>query len=132
MVVAHEVLAHAEAVAVHEADADQEGRGAGAAGEAGRLGVEEDGAAQVESLELRLARSARATVSGVERVAARLSGTSPWQVSRWHVGLDQEELAALVLDAQPCDQLFERARRAAPRRRARCAATATSRSQPLP
>ena len=56
VVVAHEVLAHDEAVALHPADADQEGRGPGAAGEARRLGVEEDRAAQVEALELRLRR----------------------------------------------------------------------------
>ena len=51
VVVPHEVLPHAEALAVHPADADQEGRGARPPGEARRLGVEEDGAPQVEALE---------------------------------------------------------------------------------
>ena len=43
--IAHEVLAHLEPVAVEEADADEEGIGARAAGEAGGLGVKVEEAA---------------------------------------------------------------------------------------
>ena len=106
VVVPHEVLADDEAVAVHPADADQEGGGSRPAGEAGRLGVEEDGAAQVEAFQLRL-RGEDPDGGRLDRVDARERHVTVahLQVDR---GLDEEELAALVLDPHPLDELLER------------------------
>ena len=106
VVVPHEVLADDEAVALHPADADQEGGGSRPAGEAGRLGVEEHGSAQVEAVQLRL-RGEDPDGGRTDRVDARERhvAVAHLQVDR---GLDAEELAALVLDPHPLDELLER------------------------
>ena len=105
VVVAHEVLPHAEAVAVHEADAHQERGGAGAARQAGRLRVQEDRARQVEALQGGIAgQRAHAGRRGQPEAAQREVAVQRLQV---HVVLDAEELAARVGHAGAGHQLLD-------------------------
>ena len=105
-IIAHEVLPHAEAVAVDEPEADEEGGGAGASGQARRLGVEEGGFPQVEADQRRLAaqHGDGAGIDDVEPAQGRVA------VERLQagVGLYQEELAALVLHPPAFEKLLER------------------------
>ncbi len=70
VIVAHEVLPHLEAVALEPARADQEGGGAGAAGETRGLGVQEDRFPQVE------AGRGRAPRPGCSRCRVRWCGSA--------------------------------------------------------
>ncbi len=111
VVVAHEELAHAEALALHPPEADQERRRAGSPGEARRLGVEEHRSAQVEALELGLGRE-HADRVGRDRVDARQRDVAVPHLEV-HGALHPEALAPLVLDPHPVDELLERDRRRA-------------------
>ena len=106
VVVAHEVLADAEAVAVDPPDADQEGGGPGPRrrGRSSRCRGTPRGAG----------RSAPARPAGENGDGGRLDRAHARErhvpVAHFQVdpGLDEEELAALVLDAHPFDEFLER------------------------
>ena len=128
VVVAHEVLPEAEALALDPAHAHEEGGRARAAGQARGLGVEEDGAAQIERAQLGSPGEDGDGVR-VQRAQAR-EGHRAVQRLQVDVVLDEEELAARVLDPAAAGSAPPAAApwAANPFARGRRAATATRRS----